>query len=320
MMDQLQLRSEYTRLLQATELTETFEIIEIYKNYLFDIFRQLKRTKDDTIAIADAKMIPQMMFTKLLHLEQVCHGITYQTRDRSVNLNPIIDPTVVGTLTRAIFESVSVFNLIYISPKGSDEQSMLYYLWVISGLKYRQRFVDYLTSEEVKEKSRKEKIEIDRFINMIETNPLYLSCSEKGRQQIQYAIRKKKFAFYFENGEPLPLDGFQDMVLRAGFRKKIMGEMYTYFSLSAHPSNVAVFQFAQMFDKSAPEFDRTTVFDMKNVFLLLSAFIADLGELFPETKNTYNNLPILDQCIINHFNIFARDETYSINNCLHQLG
>lgn len=90
--------------------------------------------------------------------------------------------------------------------------------------------------------------------------------------------------------------------------------MYTYFSLYAHPSIVAVFQFEQMFDKMEMGFLYLTITNLSQFFILVSVFIGDYIKLFPETISIYNNLNLRDQIVINFRNTFARGYEYSIND------
>lgn len=83
----------------------------------------------------------------------------------------------------------------------------------------------------------------------------------------------------------------------------LMDQTYTYFSLYAHPSNVSVFQFSEMFDKEKEDFKEIINFNLKNTFSLYSFFIADYIKLFPDTLEIFEDQPVLNQIIIDHFNI-----------------
>ena len=63
-----------------------------------------------------------------------------------------------------------------------------------------------------------------------------------------------------------------------------------------------------------------TTFNKQYVFMLLSVFIADYINLFRQVLQTFNNLEKIDQILINHNNIFARDYSYSINDTWRELG
>ena len=78
----------------------------------------------ETVASAeerDTKMINQMMLTKVLHIMDVVKGLNYKSKS-GIILNNIIDPTIVASLTRNIFGTVGMFNLIYKNTVTLDER------------------------------------------------------------------------------------------------------------------------------------------------------------------------------------------------------
>lgn len=78
----------------------------------------------ETVASAeerDTKMINQMMLTKVLHIMDVVKGINCKSKSEII-LNNIIDPTIVSSLARNIFETVGMFNLIYKNTVTLDER------------------------------------------------------------------------------------------------------------------------------------------------------------------------------------------------------
>ena len=62
--------------------------------------------------------------------------------------------------------------------------------------------------------------------------------------------------------------------------------IYTYFSLYAHPSQVAVFQYHDLFAKDKP-FIPIVLLNVKFCMVLLSIFLADYIRLFPEVKTNF---------------------------------
>lgn len=311
-----ELRTECVRLWNVERFEDIFILNEIYKNCLFKIMTEHAPAVGEKGSLKEAKIIGQMMFTKLAHLEQVCAGVTFSTGPGGKTLNHIIDATVVGSMVRGVFESVSVFNMVYVNPETEDQRLILYCLWVISGLNYRQRFLGQVILPENIKKGAEEKILIDKYIKAIEETALYQSLKETDQKKLHNQIDQKKYSVYFDKNKLTVINGFQEAITRAGIRPKIMDNMYNYFSLNAHPSNVAVFQFAQMFDSQSPEFLKVTTFNMKNVYMLLSVFIADYLKMFPGVLSTFEKLPIRDQIVINFLNIFSRTDAYTINNCL----
>lgn len=99
-----------------------------------------------------------------------------------------------------------------------------------------------------------------------------------------------------------------------GIRAGLFDDIYTFFSLYTHPSNVAVFQFADMFKQGDEAFLKLTKFNLRDAFCFLSIFIADYLKLFPTVQQVFNSMNIRDQIVINFYNTFMRGRDYSIND------
>ena len=98
-----------------------------------------------------------------------------------------------------------------------------------------------------------------------------------------------------------------------------MDEVYAYFSLYAHPSNVSVFQFKDMFTRGENQFLEITNHNLSHLFIFLSVFIAEYIKTFPNTLEIFNSLELKDQFIIDFKNFFLRGEEYSINDSWKEL-
>lgn len=307
-----ELRNECTRLFKCKTINDSYDLIDIYAEFFFSA---VKNHQDEPVykaSDADAKMVLQMMMTKTLHLKSIVEGISYQAKDGSV-LNKIIDPTIVASLVRNIYETVAMFNLIYRHTKSEDEKNILYLLWVHSGLKYRQRFESDITTEVSKEKCESEKVEIEEIIKTIEDNELYKNLDEKNQNKIKTKLKEKDYLIEFE-GTQINFLHWHELVEMMGIKEGLLENIYTYFSLYSHPSNVAVFQFANMFKKGNESFWELTNFNLKTAFFLLSIFIADYINLFPKVIETFNSQDIRNQIVIDFYNKVARSEDYLIND------
>jgi len=140
-----ELRKECSRLFACKTIADSNDLLDIYSEFLFQSVQNHHQEAVYTQAEADAKLVIQMMLTKVLHLKSVIAGISFKAKDGSV-LNKIIDPTIVASLIRNIYETAAMFNLIYRNTKSKEEREVLYLLWVHSGLKYRQRFENIITA------------------------------------------------------------------------------------------------------------------------------------------------------------------------------
>jgi hypothetical protein len=311
-MEKERLRAEYMRLNKLATIEDCLDMFDIFLEHLWNVMEVHHEDKVYSYANKDAKMLNQMMFTKLTHLKKIVEGVGYTAKNGD-RLNAIVDPTIVASLTRNIFETVSVFNLIYRNTKSEDEKIIIYDLWVSSGLKYRQRFQSAATTPENIQKIADEQKQIDQIEQEIKDTALYKSLDAKNQGKIDEKIKQKDFKIRFDEKEVIYLV-WQDMCDVMGLNKDIFDNIYTYFSLYAHPSEVSVFQFETMFSKQHEEFKQLTTTNLKYCFSLMSVFVADYINLFPQVKDTFEKLEIYKQIALNTHNKMLRDDSYSIND------
>lgn len=312
-MDKIQLRQECKRLLTGETLADCHNLLDIYTKFFFEAIMNHHEENTESSRIHDAKIILQMMLTKALNLKKSINGISYQTPNGSF-LNNIIDPTIIASLIRNIFETAAMFNLIYIKPKTDDEKEIMYLLWVSAGLKYRQRFEVSAKTEESQKKIIEEKEEIDEIARKIKENQLYKSLDPKDQTKIDNKLKEKDYQMYFDDLK-VKYVSWQETVSLMGIKDSILPNIYTYFSLYSHPSNVSVFQFAGMFEKGKEAYPEITNFNLKVTFFMFSIFIGDYIKLFPTVLKTFEKLNLVEQIAINFHNTIARGYTYSINDC-----
>lgn len=306
-----ELRNECSRLFACKTIADSNDLLDIYAEFLFKAVQNHHTEAVYTQAEADAKLIIQMMLTKVLHLKTVISGISFTAQD-GAKLNKIIDPTIVASLIRNIYETTAMFNLIYRNPKSKEERDILYLLWVHSGLKYRQRFGSVVTTEENKKKQEEEKNSIDKIVTEIENSSLFKSLNEKNQGKIRTKLKDKDYLMRFEDKEVVFLH-WHELTKIIGIKDGMLDDIYTYFSLYSHPSNVAVFQFADMFKLGEEAFPQLVNFNLKIAFFMFSIFIADYIQLFPTVLQTYEKMSLRDQIVINFHNTMTRNYDYSIN-------
>ena len=194
------LRNECSRLFACKTIADSNDLLDIYAEFLFKAVQNHHSDAVYTQAEADAKLVIQMMLTKVLHLKSVISGISFKAKDDSI-LNKIIDPTIVASLIRNIYETAAMFNLIYCSTNTKEERELLHLLWVHSGLKYRQRFENAITTDENKEKQQHEKAQIDKIVEEIENSTLFKGLDEKNQGKIRTKLKDKDYLMRFDGNE-----------------------------------------------------------------------------------------------------------------------
>ncbi len=317
MMDKESLRKECYRLFSCNTINDSYDLFDKYAECLFMIIKNDHKESINSLSDADARILLQMMLSKVLYLKSIVNGISYQSKDGTC-LNKIIDPTILAQLVRNIYETTCMFNLVYRFPKSKEEKEILYLLWVCSGLNYRQRFGNNVSSEEGKKKLEEEQIQIKEIISKINQNELYKRLDEKNKKKINDKIREKDYLIKFENKEVSFLH-WHELIKIAGTKDLFFDNIYTYLSFYSHPSNISVMQFKDMFGNEDKAYLQLTNSNLKLAFILLSIFIADYIYLFPNVLETFNSIDFIDQIVINYNNVLVRSDDYSINDCLKVL-
>lgn len=307
-----ELRRQCKRFFWCNSIIDCQELLDMYANFFFEAVINHNYDKIDTQAQADARMVLQMMMTKVLHLKNTINGVEF-TSKKGKKLNNITDPTIVASQIRNIYETTGMFNLIYRQSKNQDERDIKYLLWVHAGLSYRSRFNGVIAKQENKEKMQTEVRQMEKIKETIKNNSLYKKMNEKNQEKINTMLKKRDYLIQFENQKVLFLS-YRELVTTMDIINLNLDQIYTYFSLYSHPSNVSVFQFANMFAKGESAYKDIVNFNLQLAFTMFSIFIADYIKLFPNVLTTYEKMGLIEQIVINFHNSQARGHDYDIND------
>lgn len=287
------------------------EMLDKYCSCFFEIILRHHKDSVSTQAQADTRILFQMMFSKALNVQLLLNGVGYDNRKSC--LNKIIDPTILYTVARNIYEALCAFELVNIIPDTDDKRIIIYHLFQISGLQYRQRFftAENMTQER-QELCNTEKQEIDESLNIIRGTELYFSLKQKDKGKIEKAIKNKEYQIMIDANNEVKLLGWKDIPRQFGAVDMDIGSLYTYFCLNAHPSCVSMFQFREMYSKNNPEYISITIGCVRTCLMLLGIYLADYIKLFPQILETYKTFPVENQVLLDFPNVLARGTDYSI--------
>ena len=307
-----ELRQEYERFLVLKSLDDCEEIVDVYLNFFMKVIQEEHLNPVSKQLDADAKIIIQMFFTKMLTLKNALKGIDYTSKDGSI-LNNIIDPTTFIPIIRTIYESVCAFEIIYIIPDNDDNKSLIYNLWVKSGLEYRQRFSKKTATTEFIEKLEEEKNTIDSLKKEIEGSSTYLALPTTEQKKIQNAMKEKDYKIHINGSVVNKLSWGEIPILFGGTNtEEIFDKAYNYFSLYTHPSQVSVFQFQEMFNSEKPYVD-IILFNTQFALGLVSIFLADYIKIYPDYKKHFMSEDTRSQMILDMYNSWIRGDDYLID-------
>ena len=305
------LRKEIERLTSLDTIDDLFDLIDIFERFLYRVMESQDFT-DKTDKESDAMTVLQMIFVKLLAARKLLSGVDYVDSETGSKLNNLIDPTTIATHVRDTFETIAMFYIVYIKPENEDERLILYNLWALSGLNYRQQFTKNAAGEESKQILNDDQGLIEELTNQIQNCALFKKLNDINQKKILTAIETKDYKIIFE-GNDVKLLSWEDTFKTMNLKKNLFDDAYTYFSFYSHPSNVSVFQFNQMFGQENSTYVDIAKYNFKNLMVLLSIFIHDYIKLFPDRMKIFESLSLKDQLMIDAFNVLFRGHNKSIN-------
>lgn len=258
----------------------------------------------------EAKLMLQMMFTKILHLKEILNGVSYNSKEVTY-LNTIIDPGVMAIMSRNIYETAALFNLIYRQPKTSDQQDIIYNLWRHAGLRMRQGYKDSFEATDRQNVVEDEKQNMESLSKLIKANSYFRSLDKHNQNKILKRLDRGEFLIQFVDNK-VKVFKWHQLIDVMDLKKDLFDKIYSYFSLYIHPSNVSVSQFDELFSKTEQGYLEMSSFNIKTTLCMIGVFIADYINYFPKIGDVYNSLDIEERVVIDFHNMLARGEWYSI--------
>jgi len=304
------LQENSKRLCVCETIEDSQSCLDLFSGFMWKVIETDAQKSVLTKIEHEAKLMLQMMFTKVLHLKGILNGVSYSSNSGSY-LNNIIDPGVVAVMSRNIFETGGLFNLIYRQPKTDNERDIIYNLWRHAGLRTRQRFKESFEATERRSVLDEEKQDMVLITQSINNNPYFLSIDEHNKKKILDRLDKGEFLIQFID-KKVKCFKWHELVDVMNLKKDLFDNLYSYFSLYTHPSNVSVFQFDDLFKDADDNYLMMTNFNIKTILSFIGVFIADYINFFPEVTKVFNNLSLEEQLIIDFHNMLGRNESYSI--------
>lgn len=312
---QEKLRQEYKRLLGPDNLNEMIESHKMICDVGFTIlYKHGKEDSKKSVWDHDGNILYQMSILKSLSLQQLAKSINYINDIDGTSLEKTYDPFGMYNIVRAQYEAFCNFNNIFSQSKSEDELKLRYYLWVISGLNYRQRFK--VESDWAKKKKESEADEIAELNKLILENTFYKQLDEQSQKNIQDCIKKRDWQVKIEGNKASKI-AWHEMMTNAGANDLLEGQ-YSHLSMATHPSNVSVFQFSSIYVENQQEFNTKMALQLSKTFMAM--FIRDYVVYFKLQNKYFDKLPLIPQMLINSYNTIFRNDNYRINDINNLLG
>jgi hypothetical protein len=309
-MADLAAREQIHRLLNSESEDDNIDSLNHVREAGLKILFAFKDSKPKNAIEKETHLLMSMNILKSDSILQIAKGRILKNSIDEENAPLIYDPFSIMALVRSQFEAFCTFNSIFVYPKSTDEQQLFYLMWVISGLKYRQRFP--ANTPFAVQKKETERIQIDQLISEIYINEFYVQMDQRNQAFIQDRIRRKEWQCYFD-GTNVIMAGWEEIALKiGGLRENLMQSLYSYLSLSSHPSNVSVFQFSDLFKDGGDKSLTSLGMSLSKCFL--ASMISDFTRINEKAKLEFEKLPPIYQALINMVNKIYRGDFYVVND------
>jgi len=265
----------------------------------------------------DVNLLLQTILLKGVSVFRLYRGEPYvNDLEKGATLARSIDPLSMTALVRSQFEAYCMLNHIYHVPSSEPERSFHYLLWVIAGLKERQRFAHLLTIPELVAKAAGERQEIDAKLQDLRANGFFAGLDAGNQQRVEEAVADRVDRLQMQNGTLVRI-GWSAMFKRT-VGPGLFDPFYSMLSMAAHTSNVAVFQFSDMYVTG--HVNEAASFALECSRVLMAFAVRDYAALFPELDFILNGLKNEHQLFLHMLNVAFRGESAKLNDIMDHLG
>lgn len=222
----------------------------------------------------------------------------------------IIDHVTLYAVIRTLFESLCIFELIYVFPKTKEEQKLVYNLYQLAGVAEQNKIMP----EDEKFKDEKEQLteEIQIYIKAIKESEFY--TDDKNRAVLDNCIEKRNFNVKINAGRVLPIQGYINTILEVGFKSNYIHGIYKYLCFNAHQTCVALTQFHDACEIYNPDAIRLVVTATRLTINFACVFIVDFIKGNAEIVDVFNKFEDYIQYLLDAPNAVFRGLQYSLVN------
>lgn len=293
------------KFVQMNTIEECKQYMKVMLDFYFDVIMSPSGRKASSYIEDDRNMWLQTIFSKGCQFVSLLDGVGYSKGIS--HLNPIIDFSILFTIARSVYESLIVFELLFVLPKTEEQQTILYNLFMAQGLSERLKDLNEEVITKNKERIREEQNDIDECKKAIEDTGLYKTLSKQIKATINNAFGRK-YRYIFKDDNSMEFVQYEDSYKLLTVKENLFNSIYSFFSLHGHPSYLSLIQFRDAFKD-----DYRADMDMANhatqcVLSFMSIFIVDYMKLNPDVKTMYDKLEEPKRFAIGMYEDAMRDE------------
>ena len=277
---------EVQKFIQLDTIDDCKQYLRVMLDFYFDVIKSPEGRKATSYIEDDRNIWMQTLFSEGFHFLSLLDGVGYNKGiDR---LNPIVDPSVLFSVARRIYESVIAFEILFVIPDSEDKKAILYNLFMAHGLSERLKNIDEEMRSHNPERVAEEQKDIDECLREIEGTDLYSELDQQTKNIIKNAFGKK-FRYIFKEYNSLEFVNYDDADKLLRIKNNMLKGTYSYFSLHGHPSYVSIFQFRDAFNNdSRADISLMAPHATQCVLAFMSFFIVDYMKLVPEIKTMFD--------------------------------
>ena len=279
---------KYQKMLRPQCYGDRVEYLDFMVDFYFKVMLALGQVVFRDGFRAQMSTTLQMMFTKGKSMRQLLDG--YSHTGGGIVLNSYADHTILFTFVRAAYEQLCAFELVYVIPNTDDKRTILENAYVAaSQINRLKMFTDDGLARHLEETTIVKK-DIEDCRNEICNTKLYQELSEKEQDNLIDTIFKRgEYQIVInDDGRLKPHVGWDEVRNYCRLSTDTLHGMYKFACNMAHPSYLGLIQFHDAYKEGAIEdLNETAIMQMIGI---MSVFMMDFLETFPEAKYVYDNL------------------------------
>lgn len=285
-------KEDVDRLFKMEKIEDCKQYLKLMVDFYFDAINLLSLDSSEKSDLdKDKDLWLQMMFSKGCQFMSLLDGFSYS---RGANqLMPVIDFTILFTLTRHIYEWLVSFEILYCLPKTENQKKIINNLFKAQGLKERLESFEKDSNTRYLERLEEERNSINACKKEIENTLLYKRLPQESKQIIDNAFGKK-FRYYFDEEGTLKSikygGGNKEYKILGITNDSLMNGMYSFFSLHSHPSHISLIQFRDAYKETNRGDKSMAKFATRCTVSFMSIFITDFMTVTPLVKTLLNDL------------------------------
>lgn len=279
---------KFRRMLSPQYPSERIEYLDYMIEFYFKIMMALKDVGFNSQFRAQMTSSLQMMFTKGKSIRSLVDG--YSQKLGNITLNSKADHTILFTIVRAAYEQLCAFELVYMIPDTDDKRLVLENAYVAAAQVNRLKAFTEEALTHYPEEVSLAKQDIDDCKKAICETKLYQGLSDEEQNiLIEQVFKRGEYKIVFTtDGVLKPHVGWDEVRDYCRLNTDALHGVYKYACNMAHPSYLALIQFHDAYSEGAiDDLNDTAVMQM---IAIMSVYIMDFIEAFPEAKHVYEDL------------------------------